>query len=516
LERLSREAEFAPVLADHFQQLLCDERTSFEVRAQLEDLMRHLPAAASEPPKLPSAEIDHLLSLLDDDSFAVRSAAAERLKWLARNPAMICPLLETIKVRLADADLSPAGRQQLDPLWTKIHGAWLLSDSAKWSFAPVPAKQIAHWIDALADPASADHDLRSPAQETAARELLDLLVRPDTAGTAIGALEARLADRRLAPSSSARLREVYDWSRPAVVAEYWDNHRNPLIQHLLVGVPCLPPGSQFPSYFDRCDDRVAHCVSGNSLSPGEYPVGVALPDPRQPGAFFQLVNLPTTQRRLAYEFLVEDQTDAQRLAEISVRTLDRILEKRLLLDDDERSLLDLLDADAVSRFAGPYFQAVADGPLEDNLGSFGSPSQHGRLCHWLACHGTHAAISGLVEAIEARRICEPDFNGPFRLSWVAALAIAQRDPWQGEDVWLAQQVQRTDRLKLGGDDEVGATAAAELLTRHGEKLRDFSLEEVESDQLATPAIHLHSYRFETAEGRAAVLRWWSHQAPSPE
>ena len=515
LERLGREPEFAPALAEHFQRLLCDERTSFEVRKQLADLMRNLPVASSAPPKLPLAEIDHLLSLLDDDSFAVRTGAAERLKWLARNPAMICPLLETIKSRLADAELSPASRQQLEPLWTKIHGAWLLSDSAKWNLAPVSAKQIGHWIDALEESVPADQEGRSADHETAARELLDLLVRPDTAPVVIHALDVRLADPQLEPSAGARLRAVFDWSRPALVAEYWDNnHTNQAIQHLLVGVPSLPPGAQFPSHFDRCDDQVAHCISGNSLSPGDYPVGIAFLHPRQPQAFFQLVNLPTTQRRLAYEFLVEDQTDAQRLAEISVRTLDRFLQRRQALDDDEMSLLDLLDADAVSRFARPYFQAVADGPHDDYSGPFGLPSRHGWMCLWLAIHGTHEAIPGLEQAIEARRISEPNDAGPFRLPWVAAFAIARRDPWQGEDAWLAQHVRRTDRLELGSAADVGATAAAELLTRHDEKLHDFGLVEVESEPLSR--LNLKGYRFETAEGRATVLRWWSHQASPAE
>ena len=201
LKRLSREPEFAPALSEHFQRMLCDERTSFEVRTQLADLMRNLPAASSSPPKLPSAEIGHLLSLLDDDSFAVRTGAAERLKWLARNPAMICPLVETIKSRLAEADLSPASRQQLEPLWAKIHGAWLLSDATKWSFAPVSAKQIDHWIAELAEPVPEDQKGRSTEQDAAARELLDFLVRPDTAPVVIHALDVRLADPQLEPSA---------------------------------------------------------------------------------------------------------------------------------------------------------------------------------------------------------------------------------------------------------------------------------------------------------------------------
>ena len=203
-----------------------------------------------------------------------------------------------------------------------------------------------------------------------------------------------------------------------------------------------------------------NCVSGNSLSAGDYQVGIAFLHPRQPGAFFHLVNLPTTQRRLAYEFLVEDQSDAQRLTQISEHTLGRILEKLPRpLDDDEMSLLDLLDPDSVSRFVGPYFQAVPDGScatitrarLVRRVGTW-------LMCLWLAIHGTHEAIPGLGQAIDGRRINEPDEVRPFRigLDCGGSQVIAGRDPWDGEDAWLAQRVQRTDRLDLGSRKRRGS------------------------------------------------------------
>lgn len=510
LDRLSREAEFAPALADQFQRTLGDERTSFEVRARLTELMGHLPPARSSPPALSRAELDHLLALLDDDSFAVRSGAVERLKWLAGNSTMICPLVEAVKSRLAEPNLSESTRQQLNPLWTKIHGAWLLSDSAAWNLPPVAAKQVDHWIDAYEHSTAADQAARLREQEGATRELLDLMVRPDTAPAVLRAIQKRLDDPQLEAADAARLRDLYDWSRPAMVAEYWDNHANQAIQHLLVGVPSMPPGAQFPSHFDECSNTVAHCVSGNSLSPGYYPVGIAFLHPRQPGAFFQLVYLPTTQRRLAYEFQIEDQTDAGRLAELSRRTLDRILEKCEPLDDDQMSLLELLDVDAVSHFVGPYFHAVADGAHNDYMGSFGTPSRHNVVCLWLAAHGTHDCVAGLTEAIDAHRISEPDESAPYRLSSIAALAISSRDSWPGQDAWLAQRISCTDHLQLGDTADVGATAAAQLLVRHGQKLQDFGLQEVDSETL-NRAFKLQVYRFDRPESRAEVFRWWSHQ-----
>lgn len=513
LQRLSRSPGTATILADQLQIHLCDERTSFEVRTQLAELMRHLQSAAPVPPSLASSDVDHLLNLLDDDSFAVRNGAAERLKWLARNPVMMCRLVQTIERRLAEPNLSPSSRQQLEPLWTKIHGAWLLSDAASWNFPPVTAAEIEHWIDQLQSPPDGDH--RALVEESASRELLDLMVRPDTSAAVIHALETRLSDPHLDSTAAARLRDLYDWSRPAMAAEYWENRSNEAIQHLLVGVPSTGPGAQAPSYFDHCDDHVAHCVSGNSLIPGDYFVGVAIPHPRQPGAFFRLVNLPTTQRRLAYEFEVQDQSDSRRLAEISSHTLARILAKHEPLEEDDFSLLELLDVDAVSRFAGPYFLAVPDGPHDDFMGIFGPLSRHAVLCHWLASHGTHEAIPGLTEAINQHRITEPDETRPFRMSWVAAMAIAERDSWQGQDAWLAQRIPCADRFELTGASDVGATAAACLLLRHGQNLRDFGLDEVESEPL-NRNFHLHCYRFVASTGRSAVLSWWSHQSTLPE
>ncbi len=513
LQRLSRNPASGPVLADQFQRLLCDEQTSFEVRSQVAELMRHLPSSRSAPPATDSSDVDRLLKQLDDDSFAVRSGAAERLKWLARNPAMMCRLVQTLKARLAEPNLSPAIRQQLEPLWTKIHGQWLLSDSSSWKFAPVTETEIEHWIDQFQHPPEGDQ--RGLVEAVAGRELLDLMVRPDTSAAVTRELAARLADPTLDSIVAARLREIYDWSRPAMVAEYWENHTNEAIQHLLVGVPSMPPGAQFPSYFDHCDERVAHCVSGNSLSPGDYQVGVAFLHPRQPGAFFHLVNLPTTQRRLAYEFEIEDMSDAHRLADISKSTLDRILEKHEPLNEDDFSLLELMDADAVSRFAGPYFLSVPDGPHDDFMGNFGPLTRHSVLCHWLASHGTHEAIPGLTQAINEHRITEPDESRPFRMGWVAALSIAERDPWQGEDAWLAQRIPCADRLELACSCEVGATAAARLLLRHRLNLRDFGLEEADSEPL-NRNFHLRCYRFASSTGRSAVLQWWSHQSTLPE
>jgi hypothetical protein len=505
LEHLARKPEQALVLAPQLQQLALDESISFEVRSRLEQLLRHLPACPPSPPEASPAEIERLLDLLDDDSFAVRSGAARRLHWLAKNPAMLCPLLATVHARLIDPRLPPAEREEIGSVWTKIHGLWLLSDSANWKLPPVTKSQIATWIDDLAQRARAGEEDNWPPHDTARRELLDLLARPDTAAATAQALATRLADPQLDATDAERLQAVYDWTRPALVAEYWEGQRNLGIQHLLVGVPSLPAGAQAASHFDRVDDHVAHCLSGNSLSPGDYPVGVAFPHPRQPGAFFHLVNLPTTQRRLAYEFLVDDQNEFGRLAEISRRTLAALLAAGRTLDDEQITMLDQLDAAAVSRFVGAYFLAVPDTVREDAEGPFGALSRHGLICLWLAQHGTAEALHGLVDAAVGHRFAEPDSQRPFRLPWITALAIARRESGSDVDAWLAAQIERTESLELGAAADVGATAAALLLARHGQSPHEFGIAPVESDALER--LNLEPQRFVSAEDRAAAINW---------
>src|SRR4029078_5820862 len=86
--------------------------------------------------------------------------------------------------------------------------------------------------------------------------------------------------------AEARLREIADFARPAMAAEVWthssfdwEHRQHVTVQHLLVDVPQYPEISTKATHFDRIDDKTAHCVSGNNLTPGDYPVGGAIPHP---------------------------------------------------------------------------------------------------------------------------------------------------------------------------------------------------------------------------------------------
>ena len=140
---------------------------------------------------------------------------------------------------------------------------------------------------AAAPPGNAAAAQRS---ETAERELLDLLARDPYVPRVTAALRARLK-RDPGAQAAARLQSLLDWTKPAIVAEIWQrpspeiqqDRGCALRQNFLVGVSTLWPGAARPVLFDRVDDHVAHCVSGNSLSPGDYPVGEAFPPPKLSG-----------------------------------------------------------------------------------------------------------------------------------------------------------------------------------------------------------------------------------------
>ena len=94
LEELVAKPELGRFLAGEFQQVLVRPDVSFEVRWHLTRWTKRLPAP--EPGLVGDAspeELDQLVRQLDDDSYAVRLGAAQRVEWLSNNPKLVCPLL---------------------------------------------------------------------------------------------------------------------------------------------------------------------------------------------------------------------------------------------------------------------------------------------------------------------------------------------------------------------------------------------------------------------------------------
>jgi hypothetical protein len=411
--------------------------------------------------------------------------------------------------------LSLEARRTLEAVLDRAREVWVVNDSAKVVLPPVATEQIVAWLDdlVLADRARRD---------TAHRELIDLLVRDDTRKQLVELLEERHAAADTV-EAEVRYRELIDFAPPAMAAEVWgyevdlatnqvnrERRQHRTVQYLIVGVPQMPEGAPHATHFDSCDDATAHCVSGNSLDPGDYPVGVAIPHPI-PGqeVMFYLVNLPTPRRRLAYEYsLRRDERD--RLLAISERTLAHFLANRQVLDEQHAMLLLLLDPGAVSRFAGPYFQAVSDRPLSATRGG-GQLTLHTAICSALILVGTRDAVPALEKLARSGTLQKPNFQNPFDIAWIAALSIARRDPWPGVDDWLAGLVDETDPLITNADPvpDLGSTAAGLLLERQQVSQQEFDLEPAGNN--AFERAEFEGYRFTSDEARRAVRQWWAER-----
>jgi hypothetical protein len=518
--------ELGPLLAEEFQRVLVRPDTSFEVRKGLEALRRDLPETPAERTGEASAEeIEGLVLQLEDESYGARVAATVRLRWLMANPKLACPIMLRLKRRLAGDHLSPDGVRWTEPIYEEARASWLMSDPQFWELPPVSDEQIERWVDDLVrDESLPAENVIVEAGWSARRELCDLLAREEYLAKVKRVLENRLAQDELGAGPKARLQELVGLTRPAMVAEYWERSKCTNQQHLLVDVPSLGHGATRPSHFDRIDDEVAHCVSGQNLSPGDYPVGVAFPHPNRRGALFRLVNLPTPRHRIAYEYhLKTDET--KRLRELSRRTLDSWLDRRGALTEGELAILLQLDAAEVSRFAGKIFHTVEDQqpradsavyPYPDHpttssshLPVAGQAGHHAMICALLAARGNREAIPGLLEAIRKGRFAPSKPRSPLKFPWVAALTIAVRDPWPEVDTWLAGLVERPELLVEGQFDaapELGATAAALLLERHQEPPARFGLQPAGQQWLAR--FKIAGYRFAEGSSPQEVKNWW--------
>ncbi|NQU24395.1 MAG: hypothetical protein HQ567_24195 [Candidatus Nealsonbacteria bacterium] len=467
-------------------------------------------ADAENPPDATGTEpiretVERLVEQLDSDRFETRQRAADAIEILLEKPELAHSLAIEFSRILTGDGVSFEIRWRL--------GRWQrrLPKVEAEKVDELSDEQLGRLVRQLDDDAYA-------VRLGAGQRLKALLQRDENVAKVKRALEARLAEQ---PNQrpSARVRELFDLTRPAMVAEYWMGGRNLSRQHLLIGVPSQRPGAPRPSHFDRIDNRTAHCVSGTNLRKGNYPVGVAIAHPNQPGALFCLVNLSTPQRRAEYARRVE-LSDVQRLTALSRRTFDRMLAEKRPLTGPELQMIAQLDPKELSRFAGKHFNQVDDGQpaWPDETGNpqiaLTRPelSRFNWICVYLAGKGTKEAMPGLLRALEHAEFLPPTAADPHNYSWVAALAIAVRDPWPQSDAWLADSLDWEDTFVTGRTDGpvVGATAAGMLLKRHGESPGKFGLRAA-----AEPILSKHGidgYRFTVPEAQDKVFDWWKQRA----
>lgn len=498
-----------PALAAALHQAWLSDQTSVDLRAQLRGLFEQYPQLA--PPAPPgNTTVDELtvgIGQLDADSEQVREAALARLRWHLGDAYVATRALAPLKAALASADVSAGTRDVIKTLLSSARSRWLPDAKLDVQLPAVTEADMRGWIAcvAAATPESAPDRAR---QEAARQELLDLLAR-DAYSVQAAALIAKAREAATDAEGAVRLQELFDWTRPAMAAECWDGGHHKTLQHLLVGVPQVPEGSLRATHFDRIDDHSAHCVSGNSLRPGDYPVGVAIPHPEGTEVVFHLVNLPTPRRRMVFELEVA-RPEQERFVELSRRTVSAIVAEKRHLGELDVNMLTQLDPETVSAFADKYFEAVPDQPLAKAPEADGPdqgadrPSAHDAVCAVLAKIGTHTAQAAL-EREAARRPVAAD---AMPVAWLALLAIAQRDPWPEVDAWLAELVAKEQAFatNTGRRADLGATAAGLLLGRHGVPGEWFELESL--DHPGLDALGVTPYRFKQPEKRAEVLRWW--------
>lgn len=528
LNRLVTQTNYGDLLAAVFDRVLVTGNTSFEVRRHLETLRRELPKRPlASVDTVPAEEIVQLITQLEAADYGARLSAGKRLEWLLGNPKLVGPVFDGLRQRLDRESLAADATQWLQPLYVRAHEARLLDPSFSCTLPVVPEEKIAGWIDELAR--SADSE-RTASQERAARALGDVLVRETYVPKIRQLLQARLARGELPPEATLRLQELLDLTVPRMTAEFWTARRLEGVQRLVVNVPQWGAGAQRPSHFSRIDDKLAHCESGQNLATGDYPVGVAFPHPKEPNFIIQLVNLTSPRQKILYAYL-ERGPQKRRFIELSRRTVDAFLARKQPLAITDLRVLWQLDPAEMSRFAGRFFavgesftskensEESISSPLRvDDLSlnyefvrlTGGAADPEILLCAFLAAGGTREAIPGLLGALGRGRIT-PRSNAPCQLPWIAALAIAGRDPWPGVDAWLAQQLSRTEPLVRREEQgpELAATAAGLLLVRQKLSVDNFGL--VMADHPILRSAGLCGYRFTSPESREKVLRWWNRR-----
>jgi len=534
-------------LAGIFDEYLRRADLPLETRLQLQTLRAELPPT-TQPPRsdVKPAEIAPLLAKLQHDSYAQRIGAAQRLQLALTDPALVGEVWNS----LLDHWEQAAGAELLhEQLWQKARQTYAVADPRLVKLPPLTDKQIAGWID----------DLTESAQYPfARRHLEDALLRDDEVQRVTQLLQRQVQAGRFDGRAFGTCQELLEAARPAMVAEIWNSGSISTQQYLIIDVPQRPTNAVRATHFDRVNGDTVHCASGNSLAPGDYAFGRALP-PTHPqstagrdGIMFHLVNLPTPRQRLAY--LLESQTpEAERLKEISKRTCATWLHDKHVLSEREIALLTQLDSEQISKFAGSYFQQVEDRPWRDepppqvddfvdrwdrgfpsdaNLQAILPTSRHGMVCAILALHGTPDALPGLLKAIRAKRFHLDPTVTRYATPWLAVLTLANKDQSFAGDKFLASLLSETTALQPGSADgsEVGATAAAWLLQRYGRDPGDFGLEGQNNRTLVTPQTTVRGriiiaddnpfgrprgplltnslYRFVKPDQRAEIGKWW--------
>ncbi len=516
LERLADDQANHEPLAAAAQPWLQRLDTPLETRQALQRLGAKLPRLATNAP-VTAAQIDDLVAALDSQKFSERIAADEQFKLLVLRADVSATLLDRLLLVLEAGELDRPLRQDIEQYWESARQTWLADDERRYPLVELKDDRLTALIEPLVS-ADATEESASQQVELIERQLrLHLAHSVETARIA-SALQAASERANLPSQAQARLDELLQWTKPAMVAEFWDLGKHGGIQHLLVDVPSQAPGAVRPSHFDRINDRTAHCVSGNTLEPGDYPVGEFFPHPHRNTAAFHLVNLPTPRARLAYEPRVK-RLGAQRLAEISARTLSRWLERGAPLSLEQLRLLAWFDPDTLSRQGPKLLTKIDDVMLGESPGDEvpRGLSHHGVLCLMLARRGTIEAVASLIEALDDGRFLKQAESISEEFAWLSVLSILNRARGAEADRRLVQLLGRRQAVFAteGEARDLGASAAALLLQRYEQSPESYGLKLHSPPVLLAVSDLPPLYSWESSTAEKKVRDWWTSRVSRP-
>lgn len=234
-------------------------------------------------------------------------------------------------------------------------------------------------------------------------------------------------------TSKKRYEELKNYLRPTLACEFWAHRSHYSTQYLIIGEPQINEGALQPSHFDSADDKTAHCVSGNNLSPGNHPVGVAISHPHVK-AFFHLVNLPNPVRRLKYEderFLYCH----KRLAIITNNTYS-YYKKQKSLSDAQITLTYELDASQFLPFFKWYVENVQDEyvkiqdrfTMPGNTIGWNGVTHKGYLCLVLSEIGGADSAKLIQKYIEEKRFLVADKLSAPNLPLISMFSLLKQNP----------------------------------------------------------------------------------------
>lgn len=271
----------------------------------------------------------------------------------------------------------------------------------------------------------------------AVQTLEDALISEEFSELTLKKLQETLDSRKMTPSGAILLSRLVFLMKPCLSAEYWEHSEMKTAQFLQVGVP--QNSGLGTSFFDRMSEGRVFCREGVNLEVGEYELGTAVRHPNRKSAFFHFVKLETLEEKLLYPQEMR-RSAGERWRGISERTLSWIdaecrKEARVLTAEELRTL-ELLEPKVLSAQAADWLVRWSSERGAFRLGELEEPQGiQAHLCRLLLALGTREAIPELEKVLD-QEILWKGMEAESRIAWLAALAIARRDPWEGVQDWL--------------------------------------------------------------------------------